>query len=144
MTLILFMKKTFIALTLLIYCGSAGAKESVSRAGDTLLCDTINSSGSCKQINCCSQIPADTNSVTLKHENKKFVAALLAFPLPFGILGLHRIYLGTKPYVPFVYIGTVGGCFGILPILDFITILRSSKQEIKTFEGNPKVFMWAH
>src|SRR6185503_9682570 len=41
-------------------------------------------------------------------ENKRAIAAVLAFPFPFGILGLHRIYLGTKPYMPFVYLGTLG------------------------------------
>ncbi len=76
--------------------------------------------------------------------NKKFIAAVLAFPLPFGILGLHRIYLGTKPYMPFAYIGTIGGCFGILPLIDFIAILATKKENLNRFAGNPKVFMWAH
>ena len=76
------------------------------------------------------------------HENKKLIAAILAFPFPFGMMGLHRIYLGTKPYIPFVYVGTVGGCFGILPLIDFITILTTKKEKIKNFEGSRKVFMW--
>src|ERR1700740_1575121 len=54
--------------------------------------------------------------------NKKITAAILAFPFPFGIVGLHRIYMGTKPYVPVVYIATVGGVFGILPFIDFCAI----------------------
>lgn len=81
---------------------------------------------------------------TYKHENKKLIAAILSFPLPFGILGLHRIYLGTKPYIPFVYIGTAGGCFGILPLIDFIAILSAKKGKIKHFENNFNVFMWLH
>ena len=78
------------------------------------------------------------------HENKKLISAILAFPFPFGILGLHRIYLGTKPYMPFVYVGTIGGCFGILPLIDFITILIADDETLKSFENNPKVFMWSH
>lgn len=77
-------------------------------------------------------------------ENKKVIAAILAFPFPFGILGLHRIYLGTKPYMPFAYIGTLGGCFGILPLIDFISILTADDEKFKRFENNPKVFMWSH
>lgn len=72
--------------------------------------------------------------------NRKLTAALLAFPFPFGIVGLHRIYLGTKPYVPVVYIATLGGVFGILPLIDFFAIIFD-----KDFEGyneNGKVLMW--
>src|ERR1035437_9205090 len=81
---------------------------------------------------------------THRRENKKLIAAVLAFPFPFGFLGLHRIYLGTKPYMPFVYAGTIGGCFGILPMIDFITILTTKKEKIKNFENNRRVFMWSH
>ncbi len=68
------------------------------------------------------------------------MAALLALPLPFGILALHRIYLGTKPYVPVVYIGTLGGVFGILPFIDFCVLLFDN--DIERFTNNSKVFMW--
>ena len=78
------------------------------------------------------------------HENRKLISAILAFPFPFGILGLHRIYLGTKPYMPFVYVGTLGGCFGILPLIDFICILIADDETLKSFANNPKVFMWSH
>ena len=77
-----------------------------------------------------------------KSSNNKVVAAILAFPLPFGILGLHRVYLGTKPYMPIAYMATIGGCFGILPFIDFIAILASDPDSFKRFEENPKVFMW--
>lgn len=73
-------------------------------------------------------------------KNKKLIAALLAFPFPFGIVGLHRIYLGTSPHVPVVYIGTLGGGFGLLPLIDFIAILI--EKDIEHFMDNKKVFMW--
>ena len=71
---------------------------------------------------------------------KKITAALLAFPLPFGVLALHRIYLGTKAYVPLMYIATAGGIFGILPFIDFCILLLDNN--IDRFYGNGKVFMW--
>ena len=71
---------------------------------------------------------------------KKAIAATLAFPLPFGVIGLHRIYLGTKPYVPLIYVGTIGGAVGILPFIDFWTILCT--KDINSFKENPHVFMW--
>ena len=84
----------------------------------------------------------DSATHAIHHENKKLIAAILAFPLPFGILGLHRIYLGTKPYMPYAYIGTLGGCLGIIPLIDFISILATKKEDLQRFENNPKVIMW--
>ena len=72
--------------------------------------------------------------------NKKITAAVLAFPFPFGIVGLHRIYLGTKPYVPVAYIASLGGVFGILPFIDFCTI--SFGKDFDHYRDNGKVFMW--
>jgi TM2 domain-containing membrane protein YozV len=75
-----------------------------------------------------------------RKKNKKITAAILAFPLPFGIVGLHRIYLGSAPYVPVVYIASLGGAFGILPLIDFCAILLDKDTE--AFVNNKKVFMW--
>lgn len=73
-------------------------------------------------------------------KNKKLIAALLAFPFPCGIVGLHRIYLGCAPHVPVAYIATVGGGFGLLPLIDFIFLLRA--KDLQPFIANGKVFMW--
>jgi TM2 domain-containing membrane protein YozV len=77
---------------------------------------------------------------TRQKTNKRITAAVLAFPFPFGIVGLHRIYLGTAPYVPVVYIASLGGIFGVLPFIDFC-ILILDKDE-KRYVENKKVFMW--
>src|ERR1700740_3054167 len=63
--------------------------------------------------------PVWFNFFKRKANRKKVIASILAFPIPGGILGLHRIYLGTKPYVPVIYILTLGGGLFILPIIDF-------------------------
>ncbi|MEI6021095.1 MAG: TM2 domain-containing protein [Bacteroidota bacterium] len=75
-----------------------------------------------------------------KSKNKKITAAILAFPLPFGIVGLHRIYLGCAPFVPVVYIASLGGAFGILPLIDFFVILK--EEDISKFNNSDQVFMW--
>lgn len=72
--------------------------------------------------------------------NKKITVAVLAFPFPFGIVGLHRIYLGTKPHVPIVYIGTLGGIFGLLPFIDFCAVIFT--KDIEHYRHNDNVFMW--
>ncbi len=75
-----------------------------------------------------------------KSKNKKITAAILAFPLPFGIVGLHRIYMGCAPFVPVVYIASLGGAFGILPLIDFFVILK--EEDISKFNNSDQVFMW--
>ena len=72
--------------------------------------------------------------------NQKITAAVLAFPFPFGLVGLHRIYLGCPPYVPVVYIGTLGGVFGVLPLIDFFVIVIDKNTE--NYVNNQQVFMW--
>ncbi|MDO9001779.1 MAG: NINE protein [Bacteroidota bacterium] len=75
-------------------------------------------------------------------KNKRITAAILAFPFPFGIVGLHRIYLGTAPYVPIAYIASLGGIFGILPFIDFCVLILD-KDEAR-YINNKKVFMWVN
>jgi TM2 domain-containing membrane protein YozV len=65
---------------------------------------------------------------------------MLALPFPFGIIGLHRIYMGTAPHVPVVYIASFGGVFGILPFIDFCILVLDKKYE--RYFNNPRVFMW--
>lgn len=72
--------------------------------------------------------------------NQRIIAAVLAFPFPFGIVGLHRIYLGTKPHVPVVYIGTFGGVFGLLPLIDFCAL--AFDKDFEHYQQNGQVFMW--
>jgi len=71
-------------------------------------------------------------------ENKKVTAAILTVTL--GMLGVHRIYLGTAPYIPAVYLFTFGGGFFVLPIIDLVMIL--STKDISKFENNNKLLMW--
>lgn len=73
-------------------------------------------------------------------KRKKIVSAILAFPFPFGFMGAHRVLLGCKPWIPVVYMATFGGCFGLLPMIDFIAIVCS--KDIEQYENNPHVFMW--
>ncbi len=73
--------------------------------------------------------------------NKRITAAVLAFPFPFGIVGLHRIYLGSRPYVPVAYVASLGGVFGILPFIDFCVIVFDRKN-FEHYKDNGQVFMW--
>jgi len=71
---------------------------------------------------------------------KRLGAALIAIPL--GMLGMHRIYLGTQPIVPIFYILTFGGGFGILPFIDFVVLIMA--DDMKPYINNPRIFMWSN
>lgn len=81
-----------------------------------------------------------TRSTDKEQNKKKFISALFAFPFPLGFMGAHRVMLGTKPWVPVVYVATFGGCFGVLPLIDFFVIAFS--KDIEQYENNPNIFMW--
>lgn len=96
-------------------------------------------------------IPADSvqtvvpEAETVPDENfkkEKLIASVLAFPVPFGFTGLHRIYLGSEPWVPVAYLVTGGGGFGLLPLIDFIFIVTADEEEFRHYENNPKLFMF--
>ncbi len=80
------------------------------------------------------------NFTNIKYEvkNKKLKAILLGITL--GHFGVHRIYLGTDAIVPVAYSITLGGGFGILPLVDVITLIAT--KDISKYENNDKIIMW--
>ncbi|MBL7888830.1 MAG: NINE protein [Bacteroidia bacterium] len=121
---------SFLFLMLMSFSFSAKASNSVLFRGDTVL--LIQGSDSIAFVS-----PGISKDST---KQKKLVSALFAFPFPFGFMGAHRVMLGTKPWVPVVYVVTLGGCFGLLPLIDFCVL--SFSKDISEFENNPNVFMW--
>jgi len=73
--------------------------------------------------------------------DKNFATALL-LNLFLGGLGIHRLYLGTKTLTWVGYILTCGGIFGIVPLVDLITLIINN-DDITPYVDNPKFFMWS-
>ena len=73
-----------------------------------------------------------------RRENPRLVA--IALDISLGVLGMHRLYLGTKLKVPVFYALTLGGG-GVLWIVDLGLLIFS--QDIEKFKDNPHLFMWA-
>lgn len=120
----------------MIYAKSLNANtiqlpQDSNSAHDTL-CDTSSVQNEQQSI----AIPKET------FRKKKFITSILAFPLPFGFIGLHRIYLGTDPWVPIAYLCTGGGGCGLLPLIDFIYLVTANEEEFKKYENNPRLFMF--
>ncbi len=87
-----------------------------------------------------SYVQADTLLMP-SHGKDPIVAWLINFPG--GMLGLHRWYLGAKPRVMIWYIVSIGGFFGIVPMVDWILLLQGiQKGDISPYVNNSKFLMW--
>jgi TM2 domain-containing membrane protein YozV len=135
------MNKAFLVLLMMLFTGKLFSGQSNSflptvslRALDTL------STADTSRLRLSEEVLIKRFPKMDEAKRKKLLSAALAFPFPFGFMGAHRVMLGCKPWVPVVYVATFGGCFGLIPLIDFIVILNS--KDLSEFENNPKVFMW--
>jgi TM2 domain-containing membrane protein YozV len=104
---------------------------------DTLI---LTASDTLFLLNSKNGVPSDSLNSSVKQKKIRFVSAIFSFPFPFGFMGAHRIMLGTKPWIPVVYVATFGGCFGLIPLIDFCVIAFS--KDLEQFKNNPHLFMW--
>lgn len=146
------MQKARIIIVILLFCSSFFSKaEQIEKQvdGSAFSIPEINFISTNDSILCvdAQQIqdillkhPVLNTYIKIHSENKKLIALVLTATL--GMLGVHRLYLGTKPWIPAVYLFTFGGCFFILPFIDFVVLLISN--DISKFENNNRVFMWTN
>ena len=72
-----------------------------------------------------------------QHDNPRLVAIVLDASL--GLLGVHRLYLGTSVKVPVIYTVTCGGgC--VLWLIDLGLLIFT--KDITPYMDNPNLFMW--
>lgn len=61
-----------------------------------------------------------------------------------GGFGVHRHYMGTRPFMWAIYTLTAGGIFGVVPLIDWVFLLVGVVEDnIGQYCGNTKFFMWA-
>jgi hypothetical protein len=63
----------------------------------------------------------------------------ILFTIFTGILGGHRIYMGTHQRTPIIYSVTFGG-FGILPLIDLVHLIFT--KDISVYENKTQIIMW--
>lgn len=68
-----------------------------------------------------------------------WIAVVLDFFL--GGIAIHRVYLGGTPLLILGYFITIGGIFGLVPLIDLIVLIINS-NDISKYVGNNKFFMW--
>lgn len=70
------------------------------------------------------------------------VVALVVDYVGLGFIGIHRLILGTNPLNCLWYFLTVGGIFGVLPLVDGIMLIVDLIQGGANYIDNPKFIMW--
>ena len=70
------------------------------------------------------------------------VVALIVDYVGFGLIGIHRLILGTNPINCLWYFLTFGGIFGIIPLVDGIMLIIDLIQGGATYLDNPAFIMW--
>lgn len=143
------MKPTLALIILLLSCSAifAGMNTGLQPfpADVSFISIEINGDDTIVKIATTDTVPKPALAATAENQakelkKKKILAGFLAFPFPLGFLGAHRIMMGTKPWVPIAYVATFGGCFGLLPLVDFCVLMCS--DNIEQYENNPGIFMW--
>ena len=96
------MKKQIIFFLCCVLCIATSAKGiDVSRdSTKRKVVKQANNKASVQPQNITSDSLSGIQQKVVFHKKHRFIAALLAFPVPFGIFGLHRLYMHTKPAVP--------------------------------------------
>ena len=70
------------------------------------------------------------------------IVALVIDMVGLGFIGIHRLILGTQPINCLWYFLTVGGIFGIIPLVDWIMILIDLINGSASYLDNPAFIMW--
>ena len=61
-----------------------------------------------------------------------------------GGFGVHRHYMGTRPWMWAIYTFTAFGIFGIVPLVDWVMLLIGLVDDnISQYCGNTRFIMWA-
>ena len=82
-------------------------------------------------------------AASLSSSNSNPVAAFLLCTF-LGGFGVHRHYMGTRPWMWAIYTFTFGGIFGVIPLVDWVMLIVGIvDDDISEYCGNTKFIMWA-
>jgi len=129
-------------LCLLILCLTNNAFAEAQRSNDFVVMQIIQTETRQSEIDTIrfghyNVILQGNDTVKLKTRHKLIA---IAVDILTGPLGGHRIYLGTKPYVPVVYALTLGGGMGFLPVTDLFVIIFT--RNLSRYCNNDQIIMW--
>ena len=135
--------KKFIFVLIAVFAFAATASAASYKLDDAAIDQTIENA---TEINAADMMMTmDMSSAAQLSSNGKSAAVTLVLNWFLGFFGVHRHYMGTRPFMWAIYTFTIGGIFGIVPFIDFIVEIVALIEDggVQEFCGNRAFFMWA-
>ncbi|MBQ6283885.1 MAG: TM2 domain-containing protein [Bacteroidales bacterium] len=140
------MKKLLFALIAFVAISTV-ASAAPYKIDDAAVDNAIESAVEVSPVSFLSEVPAQLPagmpaSASVSAGKSPVGAILLTFFL--GGFGVHRHYMGTRPWMWAIYTFTVGGIFGVVPFVDFIVEIVAAVEDnsVARYCGNTSFFMW--
>ncbi|MCR5408364.1 MAG: TM2 domain-containing protein [Bacteroidales bacterium] len=134
------MKKFFLALVAM-FAITAVASAANYTADDSAIDAAIENAIDVNAFNLGNTATAPLGAAYVAMGNNDVVSLLLTFFL--GWTGIHRMYMGSTPWMWILYLLTGGG-FGVVVLLDFVFELIGfvDGSGLGKFYDNPNILMW--
>ena len=108
-------------------------------AVDALIEDAVEVSPSVSDLSASAPVSLPSSTVSSVSPVASFLLCTFL-----GGFGIHRHYMGTRPFMWVLYTFTFGGIFGVVPFVDWVFLLIGVVEDnISQYCGNTKFFMWA-
>lgn len=134
------MKKFFLALVAM-FAITAVASAANYTADDSAIDAAIENAIDVNAFNLGNTATAPLGAAYVAMGNNDVVSLLLTFFL--GWTGIHRMYMGSTPWMWILYLLTGGG-FGVVVLLDFVFELIGfvDGSGLGKYYDNPNILMW--
>lgn len=134
------MKKFFLALVAM-FAITAVASAANYTADDSAIDAAIENAIDVNAFNLGNTATAPLGAAYVAMGNNDIVSLLLTFFL--GWTGIHRMYMGSTPWMWILYLLTGGG-FGVVVLLDFVFELIGlvDGSGLGKYYDNPNILMW--
>ena len=134
------MKKFFLAL-IAMFAITAVASAANYTADDAAIDAAIENAVEVNAFNLGNTATAPLGAAYVALGNNDVVSLLLTFFL--GWTGIHRVYMGSTPWMWILYLLTGGG-FGVVVLLDFVFELIGfvDGSGLGKYYDNPNILMW--
>lgn len=139
------MKKVFVILIALFAVATAASAANYKlddEAIDLAIENAVDVSPFAVMSETAAALPSAPATTMISAGKSPVAAILLTFFL--GGFGVHRHYMGTRPWMWAIYTFTVGGIFGVVPFIDFIVEIVALVEDnsVARYCGNTSFFMW--
>ena len=139
------MKKVFVILIALFAVATAASAATYKlddAAIDLAIENAVDVSPFAALSETAAALPSAPATAMISADKSPVAAILLTFFL--GGFGIHRHYMGTRPWMWAIYTFTFGGIFGVVPLVDFIVEIVALVEDnsVARYCGNTSFFMW--